>query len=193
MRLELDYYWSTKKYSAINKVFISRYTNLVEYFNSLKSVNDIDFNYRNLWELLSQIMSYKHNTQSVYDQESLKSYLEVTKRMFYGTSYNYLCANIIYRAYKNKIITTKELLNYSKKQLKNKYYASAIKAIASSYSKSEYFVTTTNKNTYISKTGKDSGISEKDIFEKFKGKLVFVIFGPVGVSLAEGRCLQCVN
>ena len=176
LRLELDYYWSTKKYSAINTVFISRYTNLVDYFNSLKSVNDIDFNYRNLWELLSQIMSYKHNTQSVYDQESLKSYLGVTKKMFYGISYNYLCANIIYRAYKNKIITTKELLNYSKKHLKNKYYASAIKAIASSYSKSEYFVTTTNKNTYISKTGNESGISEKYILEKFKGKLVFVDF-----------------
>lgn len=176
LRLELDYYWSTKKYSSINTIFSSRYRNLIEYFNSVKSVNDIDFDYRNLWELLRQIMSYKYNTQSVYDQESLKSYLEITKKMFSGISYNYLCANIIYRAYKNKIITTKELLSYSKKHLKNKYYTNAIRAIASSYSKSEYFVTTTNKNTYISKTGNESGISEKDIFEKFKGKLVFVDF-----------------
>lgn len=176
LRLELDYYWSTRKYSAINTIFDSRYSNFISYFNSMKSVNDIDFNYRNLWELFRQIMSYKYKVQSVYDEESLKSYLEIAKKLFSGISYNYLCANIIYTAYKNKVITTNKLLEYSKKLLKNKYYSNSIKAIAYSYKKSEFFLKTTNKSTYISRTGKETGLSENDIFAKFKGKLVYVDF-----------------
>lgn len=176
IRLELDYYSFTRKYSAIDMISSSRYANLILYFNSFKSVKEIDFSYRNLWEILRQIMANQFNTPSVYDQKSMTSYLEIAKKMFSGISYNYLTANIIYKAYKNKIITTKELLSYSKNLLKNKYYQASIRAIASSYSKSEYFVTTTNNSKYISKTGKDSGVSESEIFEKFKGKLVFVDF-----------------
>jgi thiol-disulfide isomerase/thioredoxin len=176
LRLELDYYWSSRKYSASESVFLARYTGLVNYFNSLKSIKDISFNFRNLRELLRQIMSYRYGVGNVYDMSSLKSYLNFAEKMFRGISYNYLCANIIYTAYKNKVISSKELLRYSRKNLKNKYYKSAIKAISASYSKSEYYLATTTKSTFISKSGMNSGATENEILDKFKGKLVLVDF-----------------
>jgi thiol-disulfide isomerase/thioredoxin len=176
LRLELDYYWSYRKYSKNESGFHSRYTGIVNHFNSLKSVEDISFNFRNLKELLRQIMSYRFGVDNVYDMPSLQSYLKIAGIMFQGISYNYLCASIIYTAYKNKVINSKELLKYSRRLLKNKYYKNAIRAIANSYSKTEYYLTTSGKSTFITKSGVNSGNTEKEVLDKFKGKLVLVDF-----------------
>lgn len=176
LRLELDYYWSHRKYSANENGFRSRYTEIINYFNSLKSVKDISFNFRNLRELQRQIMAYRFGVGNVYDMPSLQSYLEVTGNLFRGVSYNYLSAHTIYTAYKNKVISSKDLLRYSRKLLKDKHYKSAIKAIAASYSRSEYYLTSTENSTFTAKSGMNSGANENEILQRFRGKLVFVDF-----------------
>ena len=139
-------------------------------------MKDISFNFRNLRELQRQIMAYRFGVGNVYDMPSLQSYLEVTGNLFRGVSYNYLSAHTIYTAYKNKVISSKDLLRYSRKLLKDKHYKSAIKAIAASYSRSEYYLTSTENSTFTAKSGMNSGANENEILQRFRGKLVFVDF-----------------
>ncbi len=172
---KLEYYWVTKKYGGVDSVFTARYPELVDYFNKINSHKKLAFHYAQLWELMEQMVTYKKGVPSVYDDSSLNTYLLEAKKMFRGVSYDYLTANIIYRAYKNKIIKVGELERYGRKKLKDKYYKAAIKAIGKSYRNAEYYVSSDQDKSVLSASEK-SAIVEDELFSKFKGKLVLVDF-----------------
>ncbi len=173
--IKLNYYWETKNNSKIDSIYDIRYTELVSFFNTINTHADLAFYYDYLWELFRQMVTYKLDVPAIYDSASLKIYLTEARRIFSGVSYNYLVANVIYFAYKNKGINSKEFMHLKSLYVEDKYYKAALRAIIKSYQDAEFFVNTTIKKSFVSLNG-NSATSENDLVEKFKGKLVFVDF-----------------
>ena len=169
---KLNYYWETKKNSRINTIYDQRYSELVSFFNSLKTHEELNFYHSSLWELFRQMVTYKLDVPAIYDSASLKVYLSEARKIFTGVSYNYLVSNVIYYAYKNKGINGKEFIALKNDYIQDKYYDAALSAIIKTYQDAEYFVNTNKDNSFVSLTG-NSPTSENNLFEKFKGKLVY--------------------
>jgi thiol-disulfide isomerase/thioredoxin len=172
---KLTHYSLTKQYSVSPEVYKIRYKEMIDFFNKIRKHTDLAFYYFEIWELLRQMVSYKENVPSIYDNASLITYITEVKKSFTGISYNYLIAAILYNAYKNKVITVRELIQSGKKSLNEKHYRVIIKAIADTYNSTDIFINS-SKGSFLLPSSGNKSLEEKDLFSKFKGKLVLVDF-----------------
>ena len=172
--LKVEYFWATKKYFSGN-VPKKRYAELISYGNLIKSHSELKFYYSSLRDLLSFLTYSGGRVSSIYDPASFRLFLQTVKDNFHGITKNFLIADVLYTALRNKIISPGGVEIYSKKECNDKTYRLALKNLARSSDKSEKYAMAEN-GKFLLPFASSAAISADKLLDSYKGKLVLVDF-----------------
>ncbi|HVT84589.1 MAG TPA: TlpA disulfide reductase family protein [Chitinophagaceae bacterium] len=173
--IKIDYFRLTKTFFTSGNMPESRFTDLVSCSNTIRTQNELKYYYNQLRDLTKFIIYSRGQIESIFDSASFQLFLHVVKDNFKGLVKNYLIADILYTALRNKVIGPTTAKMYANKECNNMIYKLVLTKIAERSGKLEKYASTKDGEFLLPFASKKP-VTEDDLLKHYKSKLVLVDF-----------------
>lgn len=173
--LKVEYFWLTRKCPVIGNMPENRYDELISGANAIRSHAELKYYYNSLRDLLKILTNNKGQISGVFDRASLQLSLSEVNSNFNGLAKDFLAAVVLYAGLRNKVIGPDSLEAYADVECKDKTYRLVLKEMARSSNVSEKYADT-DGDKFILPFASKTSLSEDDLLDRYKGKLVLVDF-----------------
>lgn len=174
---ELDYFLATRAFFESRKAPIpeTRYGELISWGNAIQSHGELKYYYFSLWELLKLLTIGRSRFFNIFDTTSFQVFIRTIKDNFQGLTKDFLMADALCLALRNKVIGPDSLRIYAQKECSNKIYRLVLEKLAGNSEVVEKYATAENGKFLLPFDSKTT-VSEDNLFDRYKGKLILVDF-----------------